>query len=103
MKIKFRKTVVEEIEMDVKFPIYRKSPPDENQPWYYKITEDLVEISINFYDNEVFNSKGFNLDVDTNVEFGGDEEYEFGLGKYACTEQEFNDAYKKAMSMLPEN
>lgn len=98
MKVKFKKTIHEDIEIDVTLPIYRKFPKDEqykNSEWFYKVNEKLEEISINFYDSE-----NVSIEFDKCVEFSGDEEYEFGLGKYACTKEEFDSAFEKAITLI---
>jgi len=95
MIIKYKKTITEDVEVDIDFPIYRKYPPIDNQEndiWHYKVTKDLVEIGIYFYD-----SKNFHIEVDRDVDFNGEEDYVFGRGKYACSEEEFNEAYNKVL------
>jgi hypothetical protein len=96
--IKFKKTIYEDTYKDVDFPIYRKYPKKEqykNSEWFYKVNDKLEEISINFYDPE-----NVSIETDKDIEFSGDEEYEFGRGKYACTAEEFNKAYSKALDII---
>ena len=103
MKIEIAKKVVEEVDVEITFPLYRKHDIMEDTYeviYYSKINKnETLEISR----TERFGSSRLEFSVTierTSFHGSHDIDYVLGRGEYACSEKEFNEALEECHSLL---